>query len=95
MIYDMIGMLYQVPPLTVGGLVFVALYLILRRTRPGSGYLLLTASAWFLAALDEWYITTYQPYMNIRIDALAFLAFMAITTPLGILMAVFGKRIMR
>ncbi|GLX00261.1 hypothetical protein [Microtetraspora sp. NBRC 16547] len=92
MIYDVIGMLYQTLPLTLGGLIFAALHLGLRCTRPGSHYLLLPAAAWFLAALDEWYMSTYQPQMNIRIDMLPFLALMAVTTPVGILLAALGKR---
>ncbi|MEU4410207.1 hypothetical protein AB0F88_37340 [Streptosporangium sp. NPDC023963] len=92
MIYDVIGMLYQTLPLTLGGLVFVGLYLGLRRTRPGCRHLLLPAAAWFLAALDQWYMSTYQPQMNIRIDMLPFLALMAVTTPSGILLAALGER---
>ncbi|MFF4775372.1 hypothetical protein ACFY05_21185 [Microtetraspora fusca] len=92
MIYDVIGMLYQTLPLTLGGLIFVALHLGLRRIRSGSHFLLLPAAAWFLAALDEWYMSTFQPQMNIRIDMLPFLALMAVTTPVGILLAALGKR---
>ncbi|MEU8384884.1 hypothetical protein [Streptosporangium sp. NPDC048865] len=95
MIYDLISMLYQPLFLSAGGLIFVVLHLGLHRTRPGSRYLLLTAAAWLLAALDQWYMTTYQPQMNIRIDALLFLALMLFTTPLGILAVAFGKRIPR
>ncbi|MEV4379704.1 hypothetical protein [Streptosporangium sp. NPDC049644] len=92
MIYDVIGMLYQTLPLILGGLIFVALHLVLRRTRSESRYLLLPAAACFLAALDEWYMSTYHPQMNIRIDMLPFLALMAVTMPVGILLAALGKR---
>ncbi|MER6578022.1 hypothetical protein [Nonomuraea sp. NPDC001023] len=77
---ELIGMLYQTIPLTVGGVVFVALFLAFRRTQRHAHYLLWPAGAWLLAALDEWYMNTYQPEMNIRIDALPCLALMAITT---------------
>ncbi|MFF4197609.1 hypothetical protein [Nonomuraea sp. NPDC001831] len=77
---ELIGMLYQTIPLTVGEVVFVALFLAFRRTQRHAHYLLWPAGAWFLAASDEWYMNTYQPEMNIRIDALPCLVLMAITT---------------
>jgi hypothetical protein len=70
----------------------VALFLGLRRTRLRSHYLLPPATAWFLAALDEWYMTTYQPHMNIRIDALFFLALMMAMTPAGVLLLLLHRR---
>ncbi|GIH75276.1 hypothetical protein [Planobispora longispora] len=77
--------------LTLGGLIFVGLFLALRRTRR-SYYLLLPAAAWLLAAFDQWYIMTYLPHMNIRVDALLCLALMAITTPVGILLTIMHRR---
>jgi hypothetical protein len=88
----MIGVLYQPLPLALGGLTFIALFLGLRRTRLRSYYLLLPAATWFLAALDEWYMSTYQPQMNIRIDLLFFLALMVVATPLGILLVALHRR---
>ncbi|YCK32714.1 hypothetical protein ACNF49_00990 [Actinomadura sp. ATCC 39365] len=87
-----IGMLYQTIPLTLGGVVFVALFLVLRRTQRRSHYLLWPAAAWFLAALDEWYMSTYQPEMNIRIDALPCLLLMATTTLICVPMAFLRQR---
>ncbi|MEV3978053.1 hypothetical protein [Nonomuraea sp. NPDC049758] len=77
---ELIGMLYRTIPLTVGGVVFVALFLAFRRAQRHAHYLLWPAAAWFLAALDEWYMNTYQPEMNIRVDMLPFLAVMIMTT---------------
>jgi len=88
----MIGMLYQTIPLTLGGVVFVALFLAFRRTQRRSHYLLWPATAWLLAALDEWYMSTYQPEMNIRIDALPCLALMVITTLTCVPMAFLRRR---
>ncbi len=76
----MIGLLYQTVPLTVGGVGFLVLYFALRRTRWSSHYLLWPAVAWLLAALDEWYMSTFQPQMNIRVDALPFMLLVATTT---------------
>jgi hypothetical protein len=87
-----IGTLYQPLPLALGGFIFAALFLGLRRTRLRSYYLLYPATAWFLAALDEWYMSTYHPEMNIRIDALPCLALMLVTTPVGILLAALHRR---
>ena len=89
---DLIGLLYQTIPLTVGGVVFVVLFWAFRRTQRRSHYLLWPATAWLLAALDEWYMTTYQPEMNIRIDALPCLALMAITTLTFVPMAFLRRR---
>ncbi|MFF5211951.1 hypothetical protein [Streptosporangium sp. NPDC000396] len=88
----MIDMLYHPLPLTLGGLIFLTLFLVLRRTRLRSHYLLLPAVAWFLAALDEWYMSTYYPHMNIRVEALLFLALMVVATPVGILLAALPRR---
>ncbi|WP_214413863.1 hypothetical protein [Sphaerisporangium fuscum] len=89
----MIGdVLYQPLPLTLGGLTFVALFLGLRRTRLRSYYLLLPAAACFLAAIEEWYMSTYQPQTNIRVDLLFFLALMVVATALGILLAALHRR---
>ncbi|NJP91891.1 hypothetical protein HCN51_20915 [Nonomuraea sp. FMUSA5-5] len=88
----MIGMLYQPLLLALGGMVFVVLSVVLRRTRLRSFYLLLSAAIWFLAALEEWYMMTYQPQMDIRIDALFFMMLIAMVTPVGILLAVLRRR---
>jgi hypothetical protein len=87
-----IEVLYQPLPLTLGGFVFVALFLALRRTRLRSEHLLSPAIAWLLAAIDEWYMLTYEPQMNIRIDALLFMALIVIATPAGILLTVLHRR---
>ncbi|MEV7967383.1 hypothetical protein AB0O34_15570 [Sphaerisporangium sp. NPDC088356] len=70
----------------------MAFFLGLRRTQVRSYYLLLPAVAWLLAALDEWYMATYEPQMNIRVDALLFLALMMAATPLGILLSALRRR---
>lgn len=84
-------MLYQTAPLALGALLFVVLSISLRRTVLRSSYLLLPAAAWFLAALDEWYMSTFHPEMNIRVDALLFLVLMAALTPAGIVLTLSGK----
>ncbi|MER7367147.1 hypothetical protein [Nonomuraea wenchangensis] len=78
--YELIGMLYQTVPLAVGVVVLLALSWVLWRRRRRGELLLLPAAAWFLAALDEWYMSTFQPQMNIRIDALPLFALMVFTT---------------
>ncbi|WP_143653489.1 hypothetical protein [Streptosporangium subroseum] len=88
----MIEVLYQPLSLALGGFVFVTLFLALRRTRLRSEHLLSPAVAWFLAAIEEWYMLTYEPQMNIRIDALLFMALIVITTPVGILLTVLHRR---
>ncbi|MGW2143687.1 hypothetical protein ACWCOT_05210 [Nonomuraea bangladeshensis] len=50
------------------------------------------AAAWFLAALDEWYMSTFQPQMNIRIDALPFFALMVFTALPCVPMAFLRRR---
>ncbi|AWS44153.1 hypothetical protein [Streptosporangium sp. 'caverna'] len=88
----MIEVLYQPLPLVLGGFIFVALFLALRRTRLRSEHLLAPAVSWFLAALDEWYMLTYEPQINIRIDALLFMAAIVIVIPVGILLTVLHRR---
>ncbi|MFI7467712.1 hypothetical protein [Nonomuraea sp. NPDC049646] len=89
---ELIGMLYRTTPLTVGGVILVALYLAFRHTQRHSHYLLWPAAAWLLAALDEWYMNTYQPEMNIRVDMLPFLAMMIITTFVCVPLAFLRRR---
>ncbi|MEU4233882.1 hypothetical protein AB0F17_57230 [Nonomuraea sp. NPDC026600] len=90
--YEMIGMLYQTVPLTLGVVVFLALSWVLRREQRRGHYLLWPAAAWFLAALDEWYMSAFQPQMNIRIDALPLFALMVITTLSCVPMAFLRRR---
>ncbi|SFE85640.1 hypothetical protein SAMN05421541_10465 [Actinoplanes philippinensis] len=85
----MISTLFQPLPLTVGGLVLVAFAVALRRrTRRASYSLLLPAAVLFLAALDDWYVTTHEPEANIRVDVALLLALMLITTLAGIICTV-------
>jgi hypothetical protein len=78
---------YAPLPLAAMGAVFLVLYLALRKSRFRVGWLLLPAVAFLLAAVEEWYMRTYQPEMNIRADALLFLGLVGVSLVIGVPMA--------
>nr|WP_152992450.1 hypothetical protein [Nonomuraea pusilla] len=91
-VIEVLGDIYRPVPLALCGAGFAALAFGLRRTWPSARFLLLPAVAWLLAAAEEWYVRTYQPHMNIRVDLLFFMVLLTSVTLAGILLTVLYRR---
>lgn len=80
--------------LLVVGVLFAALYLVLRRTDRGKGrrakLLLVAAVAWGLYAAWEWLVMTVSPEANIRVDLLVTVPAMLVLSIVCLAMALYS-----